>query len=336
MGMNDGHHVVGHLARKAGLSKSSLERPRVGKERPVGEPPKKCRGLDIEPAIPASRHQGSEKLLHTGGLKKVLIDGGQRAQTERKGEQRNPHASQSTRNGLGVLTGGSFLTQEFLSFDRRSLQSGQMRRRLGRYTLDTDRRLFLRGRESISLSPKAFTLLTALFQKSPGALSKDEIHRLLWPDTFVEEGSLHNLISEIRRALGAADRRLVRTVPRFGYALTLEAQSEPTELSRFCVVVGEDVHPLRLGDNILGRSPEVDVPVEQTSVSRRHARLTASDTMARIEDLGSKNGTFVGRNRITGATIVEDGDQIFLGRALLVFRIDRRRQTTESVEAARS
>lgn len=211
-----------------------------------------------------------------------------------------------------------------------------MRRRLGRYTLDTDRRLFLRGRESISLSPKAFTLLTALFQKSPGALSKDEIHRLLWPDTFVEEGSLHNLISEIRRALGAADRRLVRTVPRFGYALTLEAQSEPTELSRFYVVVGEDIHPLRLGDNILGRGPEVDVPVEQTSVSRRHARLTASDTMARIEDLGSKNGTFVGPNRITGATIVEDGDQIFLGRALLVFRIDRRRQTTESVEAARS
>jgi DNA-binding winged helix-turn-helix (wHTH) protein len=203
-----------------------------------------------------------------------------------------------------------------------------MRLRFGLYTLDSAQRLLLRRNEVIPLSPKAFTLLQALAQRSPSALSKDEIHGILWPDAFVEEGSLHNLVSEIRGALGTPDRKLLRTVPRFGYALTAEARRDESSASKFCLVLGDEVIPLRVGENILGRGDEVDIPVELPGVSRRHARVVANAGSALIEDLGSKNGTFVGRTRVVDPTPLRDGDRIFLGRTLLLFRLNRRRTTT--------
>lgn len=203
-----------------------------------------------------------------------------------------------------------------------------MRLRFGAYTLDSTQRVLLRDSETVPLSPKSFTLLEALAQHSPVALSKDEIHRILWPDAFVEEGSLHNLVSEIRRALGGVDRKLIRTVPRFGYALSIEVQRDEARPSPFCFVLGDRVLRLRAGENILGRDSGVDIPVELPGVSRRHARVIAGGDSAQIEDLGSKNGTFVGRKRVVEPTPLRDGDRVLLGRTLLIFRIDRRRITT--------
>src|SRR5688500_8158619 len=174
---------------------------------------------------------------------------------------------------------------------------GSVRFQLGEFTLDLDQRQLFRADEAQKISPKALALLEVMARRSPGALSKNEIHGLLWPGEFVEDGSLHNLVSEIRRVLGE-DRGLLRTVPRYGYALTIEPDLSSGELSRFCVLIGDARIPLRLGGNVLGRGPDSDVPVELPGVSRHHARITTTATEARIEDLGSKNGTFVGKRRV--------------------------------------
>lgn len=199
--------------------------------------------------------------------------------------------------------------------------------RLGSFVLDLDRRELMQNEKAVHIPPKAFSLLELLAQKSPAALSKDQIHELLWPGEFVEDGSLHNLVSEIRRILGD-ERTLLRTVPRFGYALTLDRERSSAPVSRFCLVAGDTVFALRIGDNILGRGADVDVPVEMSGVSRHHARLFVTPAAVQLEDLSSKNGTFVGKNRVTGPTRLRDGDQLFLGRAMLTFRIDRRVLTT--------
>ena len=59
--------------------------------------------------------------------------------------------------------------------------------------------------------------------------SKTDLHQRLWPDTYVSDANLTNLVADLRDALGddAKNPRVIRTVQRFGYAFEAEAASEP-------------------------------------------------------------------------------------------------------------
>ena len=71
----------------------------------------------------------------------------------------------------------------------------------------------------------------------------------------------------------------------------------------------------------VGRDPNADIYLDSTSVSRRHASIRIADGQAMLEDLGSKNGTFVGKRRIDSITALADGDRIRIGSIELTFRI---------------
>ena len=86
----------------------------------------------------------------------------------------------------------------------------------GPFRLDPTERKLLRGNEIVALTPKAFDTLHLLVRNSGRVLEKDELIRMLWPDTFVEEGSLSNHIFLLRKALGE-NPALIETVPRRGY-----------------------------------------------------------------------------------------------------------------------
>jgi TolB-like protein/DNA-binding winged helix-turn-helix (wHTH) protein len=86
----------------------------------------------------------------------------------------------------------------------------------GPYCLDPTERKLLRGNEIVALTPKAFDTLVLLVRNSGHLLEKDELIGMLWPDTFVEEGSLSNNIFLLRKALGE-DPTFIETVPRRGY-----------------------------------------------------------------------------------------------------------------------
>jgi DNA-binding winged helix-turn-helix (wHTH) protein len=66
-----------------------------------------------------------------------------------------------------------------------------------------------------------------LIEQRPNAVSKEDIHTRLWPDTYVAEITLHSLVSEIRRAIGddANDPQFIRTVHAFGYAFIADPQA---------------------------------------------------------------------------------------------------------------
>ena len=105
----------------------------------------------------------------------------------------------------------------------------------GEFVLDLRARELTRGDELVALSPKAYQLLETLVVNRPTALSKTDLQNRLWPDTFVVEKNLANLVGEIRRALDddAAMPRFIRTVPRFGYAFlnsTNEARDDRVDL----------------------------------------------------------------------------------------------------------
>jgi DNA-binding winged helix-turn-helix (wHTH) protein len=192
------------------------------------------------------------------------------------------------------------------------------------FVLDTAMRQLFRSGTRVHLEPKALELLEVLIARRPQAVSKIEIQRALWPDTFVSESSLTGLVAQVRKAL-ADDRRqerFLRTVHGFGYAFIGEvAAGGGVEAAASARLVWEDaVFPLPPGDHVLGRSEEAQVRVDAPGVSRLHARVVVTDDGATIEDLASKNGTFVGEQRLAGPAALHDGDHIRLGRQLLVFR----------------
>jgi adenylate cyclase len=84
-------------------------------------------------------------------------------------------------------------------------------------TLDQFRGSFSRGVDDIDLRPKTFSVLQYLVANAGRLLSKDEILKAVWPGVFVTEDSLVRCVHEARLALGDADGRLIRTVPRRGY-----------------------------------------------------------------------------------------------------------------------
>ena len=202
------------------------------------------------------------------------------------------------------------------------------------------RQLWVRGQE-IQLSPKAFDLLALLIERRPNAVSKADINAHLWPGTFVSPSSLPSLVSEIREAIADHRRRprLIRTLNRVGYAFDTEPpqssapHASPTRATGWLISATLEV-ALLAGENVIGREGEGIRIVKSTTISRRHARIVIDEQTAIVEDLESKNGTYVNSRRVSGATPVVDGDQIRLGSLLFTFRHSTGASSTETFSAA--
>ena len=90
--------------------------------------------------------------------------------------------------------------------------------------------------------------------------------------------------------------------------------------SPFRLERGKKKFALSEGQNIVGRDPDVDIHLEHGSVSRRHARISVRGSKAVLEDLHSRNGTFVGGRRVESPVELRDGDVIGLGPVTLTFQ----------------
>jgi FHA domain len=209
-----------------------------------------------------------------------------------------------------------------------------MRVTCGDFTIDHDRRQISLAGEDVRLSPKAYAFLQYLVERRPAAVSRKEIYDMLWPKVFVSDSNLATILAEIRRALhdDAKEPRYVRTVFGFGYAFVADGGG-PDGKPACCRLVGDDIDlVLPQGDTILGRG------MEQLNrhgvVSREHALLTIAPDTATIEDLGSKNGTFVGGRRVRAATAIVDGDVVTLGKLRLIFRRLANPSTTLTADAS--
>lgn len=204
-----------------------------------------------------------------------------------------------------------------------------MRLVFGECEFDSGRHALLRHGSAVPLSPKAFQLLELLLDRRPEAIAKTELLEHLWPDTFVSDASLHNLVAEIRAALGDAPRaaRYIRTVPRYGYAFHGDAQPAQAVMSvnpsqagpRLISNRGEWL--LSPGPNVVGRDPDCVVRIDSVTLSRRHAQIVFTNAEATIEDLGSKNGTHVNGSPVTQPVALRDGDQIEVGSVMLTYRL---------------
>ena len=192
--------------------------------------------------------------------------------------------------------------------------------------IDIGARQVFRGAEPVHLTRKAFELLVLLIERRPEAVSKEDIHRHLWPDTFVSEASLQALVSEVRQAVGdnGRTRAIVRTVHAVGYAFNVEAAPDEESVAQQRVVLGWLVGelsriPLYAGENLLGRDDGLTM-VDDATVSRRHALVVVDADGVTIEDLGSRNGTWIADQQLTVRAAVREGETIRLGSARFTYR----------------
>ena len=211
--------------------------------------------------------------------------------------------------------------------------------RFGSFTLDTESRALLRGGKPVAISPKAFRLLQVLLEARPRAIPKAELHQRLWPDTVVSDVNLPTLIAEIRSAIGDGARapEFIRTVYGYGYAFSGDAvaarrdgRSAHSGDPVFRLLWGPREIALSEGENVLGRGADSLVWIDAQGVSRRHARILVSAGLATLEDLGSKNGTFVNDVRLTAPVALHDGDELRIGRVPMTLKIFARPSSTET------
>jgi DNA-binding winged helix-turn-helix (wHTH) protein len=210
--------------------------------------------------------------------------------------------------------------------------------RFGDLSFDAAARRVTRDGRELKLTRKAFDLLAMLVERRPDAVAKDDIHARLWPDTYVAEITLHSLVSELRRAIGddTNDPHFIRTVHGFGYAFIADSQPQPIadhRRVRGWLIWDHERLQVFDGENVFGRGDADVVELPSTTVSRRHARISFDDDPW-IEDLGSKNGTFVGDNRVTSRVRLNDGDRVRFGSFLLTFRVARPSDATATQSAS--
>lgn len=211
--------------------------------------------------------------------------------------------------------------------------------RFGLFELDRGRRMLLREGAGVHLSPKAFRLLEVLIERRPDAISKQQLHDEVWPETFVSESNLAGLITEVRGALGddARSPAFIRTVHAFGYAFCgtdVKAGSEPGGSISALVEWNGRQTALAEGENVIGRDGSAAVFIDDSTVSRHHARITVTPDKATLEDLRSKNGTFIQGQRIESADL-EDGSEFHVGGVKVIFRRAHADSSTMTLDVSR-
>ncbi|MBL8123962.1 MAG: alpha/beta fold hydrolase [Blastocatellia bacterium] len=95
------------------------------------------------------------------------------------------------------------------------------------FELDAGQRSFSKDGVPITLAPKAFDTLVMLVKNAGKVLSKERMLAEIWEGSFVEENNLAQNISILRKALGEnKDRKLIETVPKFGYRFAEKVTTE--------------------------------------------------------------------------------------------------------------
>ena len=156
---------------------------------------------------------------------------------------------------------------------------------------------------------------------------------------FVTDANLSNLVAELRAGLGDDPQksRIVRTVPplrlrvlRGGRGRDKAGSVPPSETGTSLdpLIPGNREIALGRGENCSNRAQDAAVGIDDALVSRRHARIVIDESGAVLEDLGSKNGTYLQGKRIEAPTKLANEDEVTIGPASMIFRVFKQTAST--------
>jgi DNA-binding winged helix-turn-helix (wHTH) protein len=222
--------------------------------------------------------------------------------------------------------------------------------RFGSFELDLAAYVLKARGEIVRLEKIPMEVLILLVQRAGMLVERSHIAAAVWGSgVFVEqEAAINTAVRKIRQVLGddAAVPRFVQTVVGKGYRFIAtvenfsaagESVGNPSAVQsgcpRYVVKVGRQEFVLPSGETVIGRDPAAGVYVDHPSVSRRHARLSIEAGRVRLQDLGSRNGTFLDGRQLDGAVDILEDAIIGLGPVTLVFNVVRAAASTQSMSA---
>jgi len=204
--------------------------------------------------------------------------------------------------------------------------------RFGSFHYDAVSHGLLRDGVEIPLTHKSRELLL-LFLHNPGRLlTRDELTEKVWPDVAVTDDAVRFQVAELRKAFGEKGDAFIKTIRREGYRWETPvkaAADRPVRAAeagsslrphRFRLVLDDREIQLLEGENVVGRDPDAALWIDHPSVSRKHARIAIGAGKATLEDLVSKNGTFLNGKKIERRMPLTDGDELRIGPETVVFR----------------
>jgi DNA-binding winged helix-turn-helix (wHTH) protein len=211
--------------------------------------------------------------------------------------------------------------------------------RFAEFELDVEAFALRRGRDRVKLEKLPMEVLILLVSEAGALVSRGKLQALWGSDVFLEhDAAINTAIRKIRHALGDdADKpRFVETVVGKGYRFIAPVgrPGAQSPFPSFFVARGKREYMLKAGENVLGRDPAAAVYIDHASVSRRHARISIEADGAILEDLNSRNGTFLDGQQVGGPTTLTHGAVIGLGPVTLTFRVQAAPPSTLPVKTA--
>jgi DNA-binding winged helix-turn-helix (wHTH) protein len=210
------------------------------------------------------------------------------------------------------------------------------RLRFGDFELDLAAYALRSGDIAVSLERQPMELLRLLVEARGALVERAQIQAALWnTGVFVDhEAAINTAIRKLRRALGDAPEhpRFIQTVVGKGYRFVAPVHEEsPTparvgyesqrRFPKYSIRRGAEEFALVDGSNLIGRDPDAQVYIDHPSVSRRHALVSIGQSGAVIEDLGSRNGTFVNGRRVEGQAELHQRAVIGAGPIVMTFEV---------------
>jgi len=193
--------------------------------------------------------------------------------------------------------------------------------------------------QQVSLTAEEFKLL---FRLAAGKTFKDLMADLALPRPELSQRLKRledaGLVAATREA--AAPKREVTAAPVDLDKTTFSAKPAPAAGARHRTLVGsltpdgapDSVWPLLDEESSIGRLPSNAISISDGSVSSKHARIVRTAEGFVLEDLQSRNGTFVNGERITEKRLLVDGDLIRLGKIILTFNVARELKPGETTQ----
>ena len=149
----------------------------------------------------------------------------------------------------------------------------------GPFRLIPNEHSLFQNAKPIKLPPKAFDVLFVLIKKSGQLVTKGELMKEVWPDSFVEEGNINLAILQVRKALGdkASDPTYIETVPRRGFRFIADVKKVPIDEA---VPSAEQITKAGIETE---KSKPVDIDPGKQSSEQETAREVADELTARTQ-----------------------------------------------------
>jgi DNA-binding winged helix-turn-helix (wHTH) protein/tetratricopeptide (TPR) repeat protein len=118
-----------------------------------------------------------------------------------------------------------------------NLQANKHFYEFGPFRIDITDRVLFRDTMPVPLTPKAFDTLLVLVEAAGRILEKDDLMKMVWPDTIVEENNLTQNVSALRKALGqgVGEKPYIETLPRRGYRFVAAVRERWEEIPELIV-----------------------------------------------------------------------------------------------------